>query len=298
MHRLHRNIAFFLVPLAVGCSTFGPKSPGVITENDAQYFRDVQGKLPSGDAVSKTDSLIAMARFYGEAQRAPLAERMYEKALAADPKSVQAHLGLIKLQMDHRQWDRVETSLRRARQAVPESAAIWNEVAACDAKRNNISRAITAAKRACELAPEVELYRSNLANLYLSAGQPELAIKEYSYFLGPGAAQRHVAELLASMPSAHSSVDRRRSIAQARHESVENADHEIDAGWNRSQRREPPQIRQAKAEEDEREVPSDARPYQGWRNKTQAHGVGTTPSSSPSSGMEQGTVTLVEEEDE
>jgi tetratricopeptide (TPR) repeat protein len=273
----------------VGCSTIGTKNQPVFTEDDAEYFRKAQGKLATGEATTQAESLIAMARFYADAQRLPLAERMYEKALKADPKCVPAHIGLIKLQVENSQWDRAEASLARARQLVPNSAAIWNEAAALEAKRKNLFQAISFAQRARDLAPEVDLYRTNLANLYLSVGKTDLAVAEFSHIMGPQKARAHVDQLMSMMvgPQPHSTRSTVQKAKKPGHES------DTETGWGRSHRT----VSYQAADDDHPEtlVPAQ-QSHQGWRTRTASVPRSSTAHQEHSKPTDRGTVAVVDDE--
>jgi tetratricopeptide (TPR) repeat protein len=178
--------------LLAGCTGLqSQKSADGFTAEDRKFFREAEAQLdgaapPKGD--KQTDSLLAMAQFYLEAKKFPLAERLFEKAAAADAKCIAAYAGLAKCHSETGRTDKAAEALNKGFAVDAKSPVLWNEAAVLRAKTGDMDGAIDAAQRALAAAPTASLYAENLGNLFIATARYQQAYDAYMKVLSPAEA--------------------------------------------------------------------------------------------------------------
>ena len=182
--------------LLAGCSALGNSKPHEgFTAADRKFFHEAESQMdgtPAPKPGKQTESFLAMGQFYLEVKKTQLAERMFEKAVAADPKSVPAYAGLSKCYVDAGQTDKAAEALNKGFAVAPKSPILWNEAAVLRAKTGDMDGAVQAAEKAVALGPNVTLYAENLGNLLAVTGRYQKAIEIYEKALNPAEAHYRV----------------------------------------------------------------------------------------------------------
>lgn len=179
-----------------GCSTFTSKKPEGFTAQDRKFFKEAETTIdgpPRATPGKERESFLAMGQFYLEVKRLPLAERMFEKAIAADPKCVGAYAGLAKCHSEAGKTDKAADALNKGFAVDPKSAILWNEAAVLRAKTGDLEGAVEAADRAVAAAPNVMLYKENFGNMLAVTGHYKQAYEVYSKALNPAEAYYRIA---------------------------------------------------------------------------------------------------------
>ena len=110
----------------------------------------------------------------------PLAAKRYQEALDIDENHAQARLGIARAE-DQR--NRPNVAIRHYKQFIkenPENPAGFNDIGLCYARMKNYSAAVAALNRAIELKPLDELYRNNIAIVYVKANRISDAFHQLS----------------------------------------------------------------------------------------------------------------------
>jgi tetratricopeptide (TPR) repeat protein len=183
-----------------GCSTFhSKKSAEGFTEKDRKFFHEAEtafDRPPEAKPGKHPESFLAMGQFYLEMKRYPLAERMFEKAIAGDSKCIGGYAGLAKCHLENGQTQKAADAINKGFAVDPKSAILWNEAAVLRAKTNDLDGAVEAAEQAVAAAPTIGLYRENLGNLLAVTGRYKRAFEAYSKALSPADAYYRIALVL------------------------------------------------------------------------------------------------------
>jgi len=231
--------------LFVGCTTGkSSKEPGAFTAEDRKFFKEAEAQA---DAVMakpdpKGGGYLQMGQFYLGAKKLNLAERMFQKAIESDPKSVPAHAGLAQCHVAAGRTDQAAAALDKGFAIQPKSAILWNEAAVLRANTGDMEGAIEAAEQALALEPKSELYTENLGNFLAVSGQYKRAMDAYLKTMGRGeahyrigmvlkdkgdvrGAERQLKESLAEQPD-HAAARKLLAAMQGVDESVQRASYE------------------------------------------------------------------------
>uniref|UniRef100_A0A7C2JZ76 Tetratricopeptide repeat protein n=1 Tax=Schlesneria paludicola TaxID=360056 RepID=A0A7C2JZ76_9PLAN len=139
---------------------------------------------------------VAFARWQEQQKQIPEARESYNKALTHDPKSVDALLGLSRLDQLAGRTAEAEQRLRRAEELQPNSgltSAAWAEYYAAQGKW---PEAIARYQQAIERSPEDSLYRHQFAIVLAKSGRTEDAIAAFTPLVGAAEAHYNVGYLL------------------------------------------------------------------------------------------------------
>jgi Tfp pilus assembly protein PilF len=125
-----------------------------------------------------------------------LAKRAYGRALELDPKCVEAHLGMARVQDLEEDREHAISSYRAALQLRPREPAIWFELGMCHGRRQEWQPAIDALSRASEIQPENKQC-ARILGLYLArAGQFEQSLDYLTRVEGEAMAHCHVGRMM------------------------------------------------------------------------------------------------------
>lgn len=144
----------------------------------------------------KAPVFVSAARVYEMQGRLEEAREYYEKALAAEPKHLQAQVGLARL--EHREGDLVSATERyqEALRSHPGHPVALNDLGLCYARRGMLQQARQAMEKAVGKEPNSKLYRNNLALVLVEMKQPEEAMRQLQEVHGKGVAHYNMAVLL------------------------------------------------------------------------------------------------------
>lgn len=231
--------------LFVGCTTTNSsKDAGAFTAEDRKYFKEAEAQadavMPKADP--KGAGYLQMGQFYLNAKKLPLAERMFQKAIESDPKSVAAYAGLAQCHVAAGKNDLAASALDKGFAIQPKSAILWNEAAVLRAHTNDMEGAVQAAEQALAIEPKSELYTENLGNFLAVSGQYKKALEVYSRMLSTGeahyriatvlkekgdaqGAERHLREALSQQPK-HAAARRLMASMQSADRAVQPASYE------------------------------------------------------------------------
>lgn len=186
----------------VGCSTM--KSPSVPKFADrtppaaGQHSMMVPGAdLADDNREPKHPERVhvAYARWQEQQKQMPQARESYQKALDLDPKSIDALLGLSRLeQMAGRQTE-AEKHLQRAQKLRPKEPlvhAAWGELYA---SQQQWGPAVKKYRDAIDLAPDEPLYKHQLAVILGKSGDWDGALSAFKTIVTPGEAHYNIGYL-------------------------------------------------------------------------------------------------------
>jgi tetratricopeptide (TPR) repeat protein len=154
-------------------------------------------EFASGEAVKHPERIhLAYGRWQEQQRQPALARESYQKVLDHDPKSVEALLGLARLdQLAGRPAD-AEQRLIKAQQLQPQSALIsaaWGEFYS---SQHNWPRAIERYRQAISLAPDEALYKHQLAVALVKSGAVNDGLSGFVALVGQAEAHYNVGVLL------------------------------------------------------------------------------------------------------
>jgi Flp pilus assembly protein TadD len=157
-----------------------PKNP------DALYFlsftaralsqQKYQNLLSTHPDSSQVHELLAEAAVQSENPAA--AEDEFRKALAGDPRSVEAATGMAELKRSQSKFDEAITYYTQAAQLAPLSYDAAYGLGACYTYKQDYSQAVTWLKKAVRLAPDSAAAHFALGNVLFRSDQLEAAIPE------------------------------------------------------------------------------------------------------------------------
>lgn len=139
---------------------------------------------------------VAYARWQEQQKQYPEARVSYQKALDHDPKSVEALLGLSRLEQLAGRSQEAERYLLKAQKLRPQDALVragWGEY---HSARQQWPQAIEKYREAVELAPDEPLYKHQLAVIFAKSGDWDAALAAFTLLVGTGEAHYNIAFLL------------------------------------------------------------------------------------------------------
>jgi len=154
-------------------------------------------EFASGDAVKHPEKIhLAYGRWQEQQRQPALAREAYQKVLDHDPKSVEALLGLARLDQLAGRPAEAEQRLAKAQQLQPQSAlvhAAWGEFFS---SQQNWPRAIEKYRQAINLAPDEALYKHQLAVALVKSGAVNDGLAGFVAIVGEAEAHYNVGVLL------------------------------------------------------------------------------------------------------
>ncbi len=139
---------------------------------------------------------LAYARLQEQLGNLDEARRFYEQVLGEKPKSVEAIVGLARLDHLSGRDSEAEKGFARALELAPENPQVLDSAGQFYAEREDWSRATQLFQKAVELSPDDENIRYHLAVALVNNGQVEAALAHFSKIVGEAAAHYNVAVLL------------------------------------------------------------------------------------------------------
>ena len=137
---------------------------------------------PSGTNV-ENDAEGWFARGYTlERHDAEAARRAYERAIAADPTHLNAHINLGRLLHEADRLEEAETLYRRALAACGDDALLWYNLGVLLADGNRKHEALHAYEQALRKNPHMADCHYNMALLYEALKRPRQAIRHMAHY--------------------------------------------------------------------------------------------------------------------
>ena len=190
-------LACLALPIATGCAGLGR----LVGKSGAHDFDDgmiVEHKIDLSDPPKSKPTprlLTDFGHYYASVGNHERARELFEQALAIDDHWESAYVGLARVDVAQRHYDRALRSLEQGIEKQPDSALIWNQVSLVHVARNDYRRAITAMERAVAASPDSELYRVNLAGMLAAAGRYDESSRLYASQLSTAEAHYRVANI-------------------------------------------------------------------------------------------------------
>ncbi len=200
-NRLQSISLGFACALAIGCSSNRMTVQKPPTPNLPSPQQSVS--VPGTSEVAKGDELrhpatvfVAYARWQEQQKQLPQARDSFNKALQHDPRSVDALLGLSRLDRLAGRNAEAEQHLAQAekmRPGDPLISAAWGEHFAAT---GHWDRAIARYRVAVEQSPDEPLYKHQLAVALTRSGKPAEGLEMFAQVVNPAEAHYNVGYLL------------------------------------------------------------------------------------------------------
>jgi tetratricopeptide (TPR) repeat protein len=132
-------------------------------------------------------------------QRRSQGIKAYQQALEIDPKNLNAHLGLAKLQTGGGDHDAAIATLQKALQHHPDQAGVWCDLGLAYGRKKDWNAAIEALGKACELDSTSRQFASIRAYALARAGRHDESLACFTRLDGPARAHYNLARMLEHM---------------------------------------------------------------------------------------------------
>ena len=204
--------------LAVGCSSNdGPGFANNNTSSDwfgssklASLFKSDEGQMSATDvgnphdptslaydgAPPGADLYVAYAKIHEKQNNFAGAEDYYKRALETSPTDLPGLLGYAHLLDRQGKLDEATSLYQQAAQHHPEDATAHNDLGLCYARRGMLNESVVELSRAVELQPQKQLYRNNIATVFVEIQQPQQALQHLMATEQPAVAHYNLACLL------------------------------------------------------------------------------------------------------
>jgi Tfp pilus assembly protein PilF len=140
---------------------------------------------------------VGLAQMSHRSGDIPQARQLYQKALAKDPKHLEALLGAARMEDREGQLDVALMLYKRAAAAHPHSATALNDLALCYARRGDLATGQQVLEQATRLEPAKPLYRNNLAKILVETNQLDKATHQLAAVYPPAVGNYNMAVLLS-----------------------------------------------------------------------------------------------------
>lgn len=141
-------------------------------------------------------SLLAWARYQEDIGEYAEARKKYRELQIAYPNSIEASLGLARIEMLTGRTRQAEEQLLTLAKNHPENGDIQLELGAMYSKSEDYTKAIRAFEKACELDPRNESYRYELGIALVKQGEYDEGLSHLSYAVGDSAAHYNIGYIL------------------------------------------------------------------------------------------------------
>lgn len=190
------------VLVSVGCSTTKTPSMPKFADREPKVPQERSMMIPGSDMgdVNREPKHpehvhVAYARWQEQQKQLPQARESYQKALEIDPKSIDALLGISRLEQLAGRHAEAEKQLQRAQKLRPKDPlvhAAWGEFYAT---QQQWGPAVKKYRDAIELAPDEPLYKHQLAVILGKSGDWDGALSAFKTIVTPGEAHYNIGYL-------------------------------------------------------------------------------------------------------
>lgn len=140
---------------------------------------------------------VAAARMMEGQGKFDDAQKQYDRALQADPKDLNALVGLARLHDRQGRSAKALEFYQKAVKAHPKSALVHNDLGLCYGRMQDWRQSAAEFSKACQMAPENTRYRNNLAMSLLETGDEAGALKQLSLGNSPAIGHYNLAFMLS-----------------------------------------------------------------------------------------------------
>jgi Tfp pilus assembly protein PilF len=176
-------------------ATAGCAAPGMSGTNpwNASPFASKAKAKPSD---AKPTLHISWAKLQESEGNLTEARKSYSTALQRDPRSVEAIMGLARLDYLAHRVDEAEQGFQKAVKMAPESPVALTALGEFYAEQQRWDDAIPVLNRAMQAAPDEKIYRFQLAVVLAKSGKVEDALPHFAQTVGAAEAHYNVGRIL------------------------------------------------------------------------------------------------------
>lgn len=188
-----------LAALACGCSMSGvretlSKPLAALQPSERRLspeFREAQKLFKDPERT-----LLSYARMKEDNEEYGEARERYRELTVAYPESVDARLGLARIEMATGRIEEAEQILQELAKQHPENVSIFMETGRMYANREEWSKAIAQFEKACSLKPEDQMARYELGLACIRTQQMDSAVQHLTFAVGESAAMYNIGYVL------------------------------------------------------------------------------------------------------
>ncbi|HEX6961366.1 MAG TPA: tetratricopeptide repeat protein, partial [Lacipirellula sp.] len=152
---------------------------------------------PFDPSQATPELYVGLAQMSERSGNIPQARDLYQKAVAKDPKHLDALLGAARMEDREGRLDVALMLYQRAATYHPRNATALNDLALCHARRGELPIARHVLEQTVQLEPSKPLYRNNLAKVLVELNSLQPAMEHLSAVHAPAAANYNMAVLLS-----------------------------------------------------------------------------------------------------
>lgn len=152
--------------------------------------------LNNGVNKPTPDLLVSMADLSCHAGNVDQARQLYQKAIAEDPKHLNALLGAARMEDREGRMNVALMLYQRATAAYPNNPTVLNDLGLCLARQGQLPGAERALLRAVKLEPTKPLYRNNLAKVEVELNRLDAACQHLAAVYPPPVVNYNMGVLL------------------------------------------------------------------------------------------------------
>jgi tetratricopeptide (TPR) repeat protein len=142
---------------------------------DEQRMRLDPLALSNGASSPTPELLVSMAELSCHGGSVDHGRQLYQRALTADPKNLEALLGAARMEDREGRLEVAVMLYQRAATAYPNNPTVLNDLALCLARQGQLPAAERALARAVQLEPTKVLYRNNMAKVQVELNHMDAA---------------------------------------------------------------------------------------------------------------------------
>ena len=174
-----------------------PKREAPSNGQDANYVpTNDPTSLSNKSAKPSADVFVAMAQIKEQEGETGEAEKLYQRALRANSKSLDALVGYAHLEDRLGKFEQATRFYKKAIAKHPHEAGVYNDLALCYHRHGMLEDWEKSFRKAIQLQPDRTLYRNNLAKVLVDKGQTEDGLQELLAANGPADAHYNMGCLL------------------------------------------------------------------------------------------------------
>lgn len=181
------------IGMTAGCNSARPIRPEMAQQQvrpAAQEFVEEPKLKRNAELVTNLGHMRSCVKEYDKA--IPL----FQEALEKDSKYIPAYIGMCQTYVAMNEPAKAVQTAQAGLVKSPTSHELWNELAAAQAKNDQLDAAITSMQKAVELSPGNRVYLSSLAGMLSVAGRVEESYQVYQRIVAPAEARYRIAGAL------------------------------------------------------------------------------------------------------